>query len=385
MAVMNFLDEDEFETIEQTPKTTHDLPSHDDEGEPYYAEPTAPKFGEPGFGKGKSNPRKGTPRARVTAIDEHYMLFLLNLTGASAEALSMIRDRDETNLNTEVGGMPTVKAVENRMRKLKKLGMVFSERHRGTGVTSYSLTLDGIDHLTGAGYDTDHADTLIGATLERLNHYKQIAQVGAMFAAGLFEDSLGVGPVPIENLVSEKAMRRASAPIKAELKKLRDDGQPGDWEPRRKVMLQRAFQAADRSGDWKQFVRSNPALLTLPLSDAAGKKFKGVYEPDIAVILDDSRTGRRAENLLVEIELSRKSEAAYHAILQSINAETKTPLVYPRAVFMVVGELVANRLRKVNAEGRYGLIESGRIQILPITFRDGTPMPAPTRITVGGI
>ncbi|MDF2559482.1 MAG: hypothetical protein K0R99_928 [Microbacterium sp.] len=384
MAVENFLEEEEYETTFRTPSSVPNYLADEDEDELPSAETPEAKFGEPGFGKGKPKVQPGTPRARLTPIDEYYMVYIKTLTGASAEALSMIRERNETNLDLVVGGFPTIKSIENRMRKLKKLGMVFAERHIGTGVTSYSLTPLGIDALESAGYDIDDADTLIGATLERLHHYKNISQVGAMFAAGLFEDSLDVGPVPIENLVSEKAMRGASAPLKAELRKLRAEGQPGDWGPRRELELQRATLRAQKTGDWTQFVRTNPAVLTLPIAASAGKKFKGVYEPDLAVILDDARTGAKARNLLVEIELSKKSEPAYHAIFKTLEAEFAKPLVYSGAVFMVIGEMVANRIRKVNAEGKYGLIESGQVQILPITHRDGTPLPAPRRITVGG-
>jgi hypothetical protein len=345
----------------------------------------APKFGEPGFRKGAVNPRKGTPRARITSIDLTYLLFLANFTGASAEALSMIREGDETNLGTSSGGLPTIKATENRMRKLKKLGAVFSERHAGTGVTSYSLTADGFGYLRSAGFEIDHGDMLRDTSLERLNHYEKIAQVAAMFAspAGLFEDSLGIAPVPVWNLMPEKAMRQASAPVKAEMKALRVSGQPGDFGPRRELELKKLVQAANQGTPWSNVVRAFPVVLTLALAETAGKKFRGVYEPDLAVLLDDQRTGSRARNLLVEVELSRKSETAYHAIFETLAAEFKLPLVYSTAVYMVASEAVANRLIKVNREGNHGLIESGRLKIIYITHRDGTPVQVSKRISYG--
>jgi hypothetical protein len=345
----------------------------------------APKFGEPGFRKGANNPRKGTPRARVTAIDLTYLLFLATFTGASAEALSMIREGDETNLGTATGGLPTIKATENRMRKLKKLGAVFSVRHAGTGVTSYSLTADGFGYLRSAGFEIDHGDTLRDTSLERLNHYEKIAHVAAMFAspAGLFEDSLGIGPVPLWGLVSEKAMRQSSAPIKAELKQLREAGQSGDFGPRREVEVQKLITAFKQGKPWESAVRECPAVLTLGLAETAGRKFRGVYEPDLAVVPDAKRTGTRAHNLLVEVELSRKSETAYHAILTTIDAETKRQEVYSRAVYMVTSEAVANRLIKVDREGKFGLIASGRLAIVYITHRDGTPVQVTKRITYG--
>lgn len=384
MAVHNFLEEEEFETTASLPTSVPNfMVDEDDYGLPN-AELVAPRFGEPGFHKGGKNPRRGTPRARATEIDDCYLAFLLSFTGATSEALSMIRERAASNLDTEVGGMPTVRAVENRMRKLKKLGLVFTVRSRATGITSYSLTADGISYLASLGYESEHGDTLEGKTLERLNHYKNIAQVAAMAIGGLFQDTLGVGPVALTDLISERQMRAASAPIKAELKKLRDEHKTGDFAPRREEELQRAYHEADKHGTWSEMVRGNPLLLTLPLAETAGKKFRGVYEPDLAMILDARRTNNRARNLLVEVELSRKSEAAYHAIFETIKSETERPFSYAGAAFMVVGDLVANRLRKVNLEGKYGLIESGRVKILPITHRDGTPLAVAGRIIVGG-
>ena len=385
MGVQNFLEEEVYEPTEGMPSRIPTLLANglSQEQQPT-SDPTAPKFGEPGFWKGKPNPRKGTPRARVTPIDEEYLLFLANFTGASAEALSMIRERSETNLNTDVGGLPTVKATENRMRKLKKLDAVFSVRHAGTGITSYSLSPNGFGYLRSSGYDLDHGDTLKDVALERLNHYKNIAQVAAMFAGGLFEDSLGIGPVPVENLIPEKRMRQAAAPIKAELKKARTAGLTGDFGPRREQELKDAIQAVRAGLPWSEMVMAYPAVLTLGLASTAGKKFKGAYEPDLAVILDANRTDARAKNLLVEIELSRKSEAAYHAIFKTLDEETKRPLAYSTAVFMVMSEAVANRMKKINREGKYNLIESGRLKILPITHRDGTPIQVATRVSHGG-
>lgn len=377
MAVQNFLEEEEYETP--------NLSANYNDSGAHTSEPEGPKFGEPGFNKGGPNRRKGTPRARATEVDDHYLLFLLSFTGATAEALSMIRERQETNMDTNAGGMPTIKATENRMRKLRKLGLVFSVTNRATGVTSYSLTPFGISHLADKGYEVEHGDTLEGKAPERVNHYKNIAQVAAMFIGGFFLDTLGIPPVRLDDLISERQMRGASAPFKAELKKLRDEKKPGDWAPRRLLELQRALKVASDQKSWPQMVRSNPMLLTLPLSDSAGKKFRGVYETDMAVILDDTRTGAAAKNWLVEVELSRKSEAAYHAIFKSLAKEFERPLTYSGAVFMVIGDLVANRLKKVNADGNYGLIESGKIKILPITHRDNTPLATAKRITIGGI
>lgn len=384
MAVQNFLETEDYETIPLAQSSVPDFLEDEFEDVQAAVVTHAPKFGEPGFNKGGTNRRKGTPRARATEVDDHYLLFLLNFTGATSEALSMIRERSETNLETEVGGMPSIKAIENRMRKLRKLGLVFSVRNRATGLTSFSLTPEGVSYLKGMGYDTEHGDTLIDKTPERLNHYKNIAQVAAMFIAGLMQDSLGVGPVSLDDLISERQMRGASAPVKAELKKLRDEGKSGDFGPRREQELARAYAVAQKSGDWTELVRSNPLLFTLPLAESAGRKFRGAYEPDLAVVLDAARSNNRAKNMLVEVELSRKSETAYHAILQSLKEETARPFTYAGSVFMVMGDLVANRLKKVNREGEYGLIESGRLKILPIAHRDGTPLAAAGRITVGG-
>lgn len=131
-------------------------------------------------------------------------------------------------------------------------------------------------------------------------------------------------------------------------------------------------------------IEAHPVLLTLGMPRVEGIKGKAVYQPDLAINLDQNRTAAKSSNLLVEIELTRKSFEAYDAILRTIKAETDRPYVYARAVYFTIGKSVENLLRKVDTAGDYGLFASGRLIVLPITHRDGTPVQLNRRVVVEG-
>lgn len=352
-------------------------------------EPTlpTPSFGEPGFRQGEPKPRKGTPRARITEEDAVFLRFLGMFPGADAEALSLLRNSKPTNLNPIPKGLLSVRGAEAILRKLHKLGAVERFRHAGTGITSYGLTRDGFGYARGYGHELEHGATLNGISLERLSHYRMIAQVAALFIspAGYFEDSLGVNAVSMDQLITEHAMRGAYEPVKLGLQNRKKEGKSSDFGTWRKAKLDAVITSV-REGKLRtaDMVEANPVLLTLGVPRVEGVKAKAIYQPDLAINLDQTRTGGRSNNLLVEVELTRKSFEAYDSILRTIKAETERPFVYSRAVYFTVGNSVENLLRKVDAAGDYGLFASGRLSVLPITHRDGTPVQLNRRVVVEG-
>lgn len=347
----------------------------------------APTFGEPGFRQGEPKPRRGTPRARITEEDALFLRFLGMFPGADSEALSMLRNSKATNLNPTPKGLLSVRGAEAILRKLHKLGAVERFRHAGTGITSYGLTKDGFGYARGYGHELEHGATLNGISLERLTHYRMIAQVAALFSspAGYFEDNLKINPLSIDSLITEHAMRGAYEPVKLGLQTRKKEGKSADFGTWRKVKLD-AVISAIKEGKLRttDMIDAHPVLLTIGMPKVEGIKTKAIYQPDLALNLDQKRTGGRSNNLLVEVELTRKSFESYDSILRTIKAETDRPFVYSRAVYFTIGNSVETLLRKVDTAGEYGLFSSGRLIVLPITHRDGTPVQLNRRVVVEG-
>lgn len=126
---------------------------------------------------------------------------------------------------------------------------------------------------------------------------------------------------------------------------------------------------------------AHPVLYTIGYPRREGSKLKHVHQPDLVINLDNERK-EKARNLLVEIELSKKSWEEYDKILATLKAELARPYVYAKAVYFTVGEGVENLLRKVDATGDYGLFSSGLLIVLPICDRDGVPLRPQNRVRV---
>lgn len=344
---------------------------------------------KPGFPKGQKNPRKGSPRARITDMDARLLAFAGKFPCADAEAFSVLTFRQE-GPTSEAGGLPAIASLKQRLRKLEKLGAVKSFRHAATGVISYGLTKDGAAYARDFGYNMDHWRGIEGISLERLTHFRMIANVAAQLASpvGFFAESLGIAPVPLDKLISENAMRGEYSPIAERLKAEAKDGKSASYAKWRARAVDHAFKEVDAGKyEWSDLVEAHPVLLTLPRAQTNGqKKPKQIYQPDLTVNLDHDREDSRGRNLLVEIELSKKNWAAYDELLRTIDQETREGIVYNQAVYFTVGTQVGTLLKKIDQAGNggqgYGLFKSKRLAVLPITHRDGTPVQLHRRISL---
>lgn len=341
---------------------------------------------KPGFPKGQKNPRKGSPRARVTDIDARLLAFTGHFPCADAEALSVLSFKQE-GPTSAAGGLPATNSLKARMRKLEKLGAIKSFRHAATGAISYGITKDGAAYARDFGYNMDHWRGIEGISLERLTHFRMIANVAAQFAspAGFFVDSLGINPVPLENLISENTMRGEYSPIKQRLKeessKEAKSASFTKWRSRAIEQVLREVEAGKY--EWRDMVATRPVLLTVGRAATDGQRQpKQVYQPDLAINLDAERKDSRGLNTLVEVELSLKSWEAYDEILRTIDMETKQGHVYMEAVYFTVGSQVETLLKKIDRAGEYNLFSSGRLKVLPLLHRDGTPIQLNRRITL---
>jgi len=338
--------------------------------------------------------------SQVSAGNARTLAFLGPFPAADSEALSMIAHRGESRLYPG-GVLPTVKGTEKRLRKLERLDTLDRHKNPATGVNHYGITKNGIAAAWSFGYDMEHASTTHKLSFERLNHYRMIAHVAAQLVSpeGYFRGSLGIEPVALDQLWNEKKMRNAFDPIKRMLDEQRKAGQSGSFAQWRSAKLDHSVaavksaiakaeddEAKRRIGGlrWSSLVERNPELLTLGLDETADYSGKSIYQPDLAVIRDQRRGGSRAQNLLIEVELTKKNWNTYDAILSTLSTELQQPYIYSRAVYFYVGSQIPTLIRKVNAAGEYGLIESGRLVLIPLTHRDGTEIKLQNRVETGG-
>lgn len=319
-------------------------------------------------------------RERITETDAIYLGFLAHFPGADTEALSYLTTAQENPFGAEVGKLTSPLSVLRRMQKLQRMGAIQRYTNPITGMSHYGILDLGIEAASIYGYDTAHARGIDGLSLARLNHYQKIALVAAQFASpvGVFRDSLGIEPVAIDQLVSENTMRAHYEYVHQMVKSQRANGAgDGEFSTQRLNTLKKASEQVQKGElDPSQMLTMFPMLWTVANSRAEveSRRVKALHQPDLAIRLDDhSRTNAspKAQNLLVEVELSAKTPADYEAILKTLHKELKLNAVYKRAIYFVGSKAISNAIERADRAAESNLIGSGRLMILPITGRDG--------------
>lgn len=339
----------------------------------------------------KKTKRVGPYRGYITAGNAHYLAFAGRFPGANTEAFSILLNRQE-NAFTKGGVLPTVGGTDKRLQKLVKLDALDRVRDAVARTNIYSLSPAGSSYAQEFGYDMTHTASLDRKAKSRLRHYRLIAHVAAQLHSpeGFFKESLGIGPVPLHNLIPEQQM---NAPYKVIEKHLqaeagkRGTADFGKW--RREALMQVVADVKAGKIGWEDMIEVQPALLTVGHQQREGSKLKQVHQPDMTVLLENERTDAHAKNILVEVELSKKNWHDYDRILATLQAELARPYIYSRAVYFTVGKEIPNLLKKVDAAGEYNLIRDGKLVILPILDRNGVPIQLnPTeynpRVAIGG-
>lgn len=328
--------------------------------------------------------------AHITEGNAKTVAFVGTFVAADVEALSMISNRQATRFGAG-GELPTIKGTKQRLDKMVRVGALKRTKNIGTKVQHYGITQAGIGAAWSYGYSLPKPDRIDELSKSRLTHYQMIAHVAAQLTspAGFFRKSLGIEPVPLDNLISEKMMRNSFDEVQRILKQefeadatVEHRGDFGRW--RDDVIRSISDAVADGRLQWNEIVEARPALLTLGTAQRGDTKRKSVHQPDLAVILDGDRTGSRAKNIIGEIEISKKSWEEYDAIFATVAAELEEGSIYDGAVWWTHGNQIPSLLRRVNARGKYGLFESGRAKILPLLHRDGTPFSFENRVKIGG-
>ena len=264
------------------------------------------------------------------------------------------------------------------------LGVVEFYRNPISGEKHYSITKYGLQMMGVLGYDTTGMSRLDGLSLERLNHTTQIARAAAtLISPKKFYSDVDFPQLKVNELVSEQKMRADFAPIKQSLQvknRIDGDGNYGDW--RHNELKKQLSDIKNNRLTWDSFIVSSPSLLTVGHPKNHDERLKDCHQPDIAVV-PAGRTTPRSENILVEVELSRKSWQEYTEILATFAEEFNNPFVYNRGIYFTTIPQLNKILRAVDQQNGFGLFDKGQLLVLPLVDRDGKKIDPKAKIYIG--
>lgn len=327
--------------------------------------------------------KRHVSKARITDRDVEYLEFLGNFPASTAEILSIVYTRRATRFN-EADTITSLDTIYKRLDKMKKLGVVEFYRNPISGEKHYSITKYGLQMMGVLGYDTTGMSRLDGLSLERLNHTTQIARAAAtLISPKKFYSDVDFPQLKVNELVSEQKMRADFAPIKQSLQvknRIDGDGNYGDW--RHNELKKQLSDIKNNRLTWDSFIMSSPSLLTVGHPKTHDERLKDCHQPDIAVV-PAGRTTPRSENILVEVELSRKSWQEYTEILATFAEEFNNPFVYNRGIYFTTIPQLNKILRAVDQQNGFGLFDKGQLLVLPLVDRDGKKIDPRARIYIG--
>ena len=327
--------------------------------------------------------KRHVSKARITDRDVEYLEFLGNFPAATAEILSILFTRRATRFN-EADTITSLDTIYKRLDKMKKLGVVEFYRNPISGEKHYSITKYGLQMMGVLGYDTTGMSRLDGLSLERLNHTTQIARAAAtLISPKKFYSDVDFPQLKVNELVSEQKMRADFAPIKQSLQvknRIDGDGNYGDW--RHNELKKQLSDIKNNRLTWDSFIVSSPSLLTVGHPKNHDERLKDCHQPDIAVV-PAGRTTPRSENILVEVELSKKGWNSYTEILATFAEEFNNPFVYNRGIYFTTIPQLNKILRAVDQQNGFGLFDKGQLLVLPLVDRDGKKIDPKAKIYIG--
>lgn len=315
-------------------------------------------------------------RARITEKDALYLAFLSKFPAADAEALSYLSLRESNPFGAPEGELTDPSGITKRMLKLTRLGAVNRHRSVVSGTTHYGVTEFGHEATRHYGYDIPAYRSIDGLHISTLEHHRCIALTAAKFASpiGAFKETLGIDPVPLDLIISEKEIDRAYVRTRDKLKTLRDSGKDHATFPLyRKTALQKMLkQVTDGTTDARYIIRNHPEFLTVSTPSSKNGAYKDIHKPDLALRLDDIRrqpTGTKAKNWMCEIELSSKTADEYERIMRTLRADLSEGTTYEKVIYFTGTKGIANALRQADDNAGTGLIDARRLHILTIEGR----------------
>lgn len=329
-----------------------------------------------------------TTKGRISEKDALYLGFLSKFPAADCEALSYLAVREENPFGAPAGELNSPAGVKKRMQKLERMGAVQRYTNPINRVNHFGITPFGHEAALFFGIDSQGWRGIDGLSISRLEHFRMIALIAAKFASPVpqFEESLGIEPLELDQIVSENEMRVSFESVMRLIQQQQDKGQgDGSFGSYRKELAKRIIADAG-SGRYKysDLLNLYPQLWTLGTTASEdSQRTKPIHQGDIALRLDDTRrTDARGRNWLIEVELSQKSPAEYENILRTFRTEFAAGTAYEKAIYFTNSKGIFNALKRADAAAGTDLITKKRLLILPIEGRNGGRKTAPKRVVV---
>lgn len=324
--------------------------------------------------------KTGSPRFKPTENDALFCAHLAKWRVAYADDMGDLAFAEQLPMNPETGAPVLLKerAVTKRLERLRAKGYV-ATRNDKRGNVAWGATLDGVDLAQSYGLlaNANDAHPKIFTDMGWIgsDHFLQISRVAARFAspAGLFKDTLGIGPVEQSAMLSEHQVGSAFARATDRWAALKKDGRELDYPAFRESVLATAQKkVAEGRLAWNEMLAAYPMLWML---GNYGEE-KQAHPVDLIINREAQRTGPHSESIAVEVELSIKLADDYVSLLRSFAKELSTLAVFGHVVYFVptnkTGRDIEKMLRAVDRSEDLGLFDSGRFLVLPIYNRDGS-------------
>ncbi|MEQ6896230.1 hypothetical protein [Microbacterium sp. KR10-403] len=336
-------------------------------------------IGKPGYDK-LGRKITGSPRRRLTEKDGLILAFLAKTRVAYDQDLAELFMAEPTPMKP-VSSVLSTKTMSERLKRLRAMGYVETSRDKRGG-TIWGTNSSGVAAARNFGHlqleEEEHGASFKQIGWSVSDHFLMISRVAARFASpmGYFEDSLGVGPVPLSSMLNEHQLNSAWARGTQEILNLKKEGKETDYPGFRDARLSKALAEVQAGRlSWSNMIEANPLLWTL---GDYGDSDKQKLEPDLVIDMEADRTTGSSRSILVEVELTKKPWDVYETRLASFARELSTLSVYGQIVYFVPGradgkpDKIEQVLRDVDRYKDYGLFESNRFKVLPLFNRDGS-------------
>jgi len=261
----------------------------------------------------------------------------------------------------------SVRTSQDRLRKLRSQGLVIDKKIFGTDPIWF-LTEAG---MLLSGYDLTRV-TESGLKFNMFPHQFTVNHVAAN-VWGANVNVLNLKDFPSRNRLNEKGDRvfgeslTSELEIQSVLSKMRGMDKADTFVPVLKGNIDVAFTRWERSGGVEfgpspEMVLGNEYMWALFPPSVLRLAY---HVPDLVVKRDRNPDGS-PESIAVEIEINNKASDRYEKTLRAFRADDR---IYKKVIWVCKSVGPARKLEKIGKD--LGLIQEGRLEILPVLTEDG--------------
>lgn len=337
--------------------------------------------------------KTGTSRFSITKRYATICCFVAKFHATTPEAISNLLVAENRPSHLKATGKPkkngnisesTAKQLAN---KLVHQGYLTRITDPATKESLYGITKLGAE--LAKMFDPDcKPKTAEGTSMTHLHHSKIVALTASQLVnpvGSALQNQLGItaGSIKIWQLINERATWEGKGDADKRIAHHKAKGEIltiGDLRERdlnEQIKEYKQIQSLDR------LLIDNPLLWNI--AHPAELNLKGLIKPDLIVYQDENRTDE-AKNILIEVELSRKSTDDYIERLQSFKRELKGEnkgKVYDKVVYIVANNNDAQAIAKADLLSKANLIDrenqkNGKLQFHILKHNDGTPITRQT-------